>query len=1215
MLVLISSFGQGWYGSTSYKRNITNQPTSTIATAINGTSGFNGTIIWTTKDATYLYYNSSSDYTVTNSSDDIIPFETEGSGLNNSPTSVYNANAVAVYHFGTNGFAEDSTSNGNDGTIITADWTASGKFGSAYDFENTNNDLINITHSPVFNIQNFTIGTWINLESLPNEKSFIIVSKKNAWASSEGYVLRLYQNEGVYYIGTRIHTSNYDYAIQLNTSQWYYLVATYNSSNVSIYLDGIEKANFASAITIINNSAPFVIGYSPSIGTTHDFDGTIDEVRLYDVALSATEIQELYNNSLTTGAGAMTLGAEESIPPTGTTGTTITLNSPADTSTTTSINVTLNVTPTNSQTDPLDWVAFFNNATGTLLVNNTGVANNTATTYDWNDLNYSTTYYWYANASNGSIINQSSVWSFTTPTPNFWLNITSPGNDTIWNLTSLNFTFTLNSSYSYSLNWNCSLYENGTLNQTSTGLLANSTNIFTKTYPAGTEATYIYNISCTNGYVTNSTANWTILIDVVSPTMVSDLQNNNTFLLDNDLLIFQINVSDPNLYSLNISDDVAYNNDTDLQGNTTYSFNGTINVSAYSVGQHYINATVCDGHTAKFINNFVVMKTKDALTFDKTTVKSQQATIRTDYEKVSDRYKFTFEYILPRTEIKVEVPSDCVYMPDSEYKGHFVCLNDRKWIDFEGDYIVSVKGHIVTIQSKKPLTKWEFNSIGALNCVDHIYYWQKMDTTQTYNSDVSEKSSQNYYLNVTWYNWTNPKNWSARLNWNGTNYTATLEKEGVASNIKWNYFNRTLTMPNVTATTNITGYWLIYPNPNASGDYTYNITNDWNSLAYDNFTQTVYDINITECTAGTVAYNFSVMFEDTPSENLTADWQAVFNVWINDSDNYAQFNFSKSGSSWFAICVEPNWSVYHTDAYIVYETNFTHRYYLINATLDNATNNISVYNFNYSTGIETLKIYLKDTDYDARVDHYISLQRYYPAELSWRTVQMGQTDDLGVTLFHIIEDTTDYRFLFQDYTTLLETTSSTRFYCPTTDDCVVTYYVADTSTTTDSAFDYNISFSNATKLVSLVWTDTSGVTSSVRLLVKNEAGARSTTICNTTVASASGSINCNCSGYEGWITAQAFKASSPLTPFTMQWYSILGTLLSDKIGYLEAGVLAALILITIMLAGVWSPSASVMLGMGAIITLGFLGLLSWLTMGIGTLIIIMGILIIVKVRS
>ena len=79
-------------------------------------------------------------------------------------------------------------------------------------------------------------------------------------------------------------------------NQWHLLTGVYDSSNVILYLDGSSvNSTPAPGVTMSSTAYSFEIGGNTNGNTYHYFNGSIDDVRVYDRALSATEVVNLYN--------------------------------------------------------------------------------------------------------------------------------------------------------------------------------------------------------------------------------------------------------------------------------------------------------------------------------------------------------------------------------------------------------------------------------------------------------------------------------------------------------------------------------------------------------------------------------------------------------------------------------------------------------------------------------------------------------------------------------------------------------------------------------------------------------------------------------------------------------------------------------------------------------------------------------------------------------
>ena len=180
-------------------------------------------------------------------------------------------------------YAVDISKYGNNGTIHGATWTT-GKFGSALYFDGTN-DYVEVPNSSSIDITDpITIEAWINVLS---GTSGHIVSKKSdsgtqyVFYTISGY-LKLYGTSG-----------NLAYNANIDDDQWHHVVGIINGADSKMYLDG----NLVQTGTVTSSNNPTAHLY---IGTCYTFepacffDGKIDEVRIYNRALSEDEIKMHY---------------------------------------------------------------------------------------------------------------------------------------------------------------------------------------------------------------------------------------------------------------------------------------------------------------------------------------------------------------------------------------------------------------------------------------------------------------------------------------------------------------------------------------------------------------------------------------------------------------------------------------------------------------------------------------------------------------------------------------------------------------------------------------------------------------------------------------------------------------------------------------------------------------------------------------------------------
>ncbi len=90
-----------------------------------------------------------------------------------------------------------------------------------------------------------------------------------------------------------VYTITYNSGMNMNA--WNHFTLVFNGSSLILYHDGTAVSSIPASGSITNSSVPFNVGYVPFSGANFHFDGIIDDLGLWDKALSATEVSDLYN--------------------------------------------------------------------------------------------------------------------------------------------------------------------------------------------------------------------------------------------------------------------------------------------------------------------------------------------------------------------------------------------------------------------------------------------------------------------------------------------------------------------------------------------------------------------------------------------------------------------------------------------------------------------------------------------------------------------------------------------------------------------------------------------------------------------------------------------------------------------------------------------------------------------------------------------------------
>ena len=208
---------------------------------------------------------------------------------------------VAYYPF--NGNADDQSGNEHNGTVDGATLVADrfGHINSAYRFDG--NDKISIPDDPSLHLQSLTLSAWVKpAVDMADGQQRVILSKEKQ-GTAGGYYLAYTRNaDKVGAVNFKIMSqggpaTGYHstfFVTDLAAGQWYHIVGTYDGTSRKLYIDGVLKKAITETITLFHDSEPIQIGVQAP-GQGGFWNGLIDEVRIYDRALTEDEIQQLYH--------------------------------------------------------------------------------------------------------------------------------------------------------------------------------------------------------------------------------------------------------------------------------------------------------------------------------------------------------------------------------------------------------------------------------------------------------------------------------------------------------------------------------------------------------------------------------------------------------------------------------------------------------------------------------------------------------------------------------------------------------------------------------------------------------------------------------------------------------------------------------------------------------------------------------------------------------
>ncbi|MFH1277548.1 MAG: LamG-like jellyroll fold domain-containing protein [Candidatus Eisenbacteria bacterium] len=207
---------------------------------------------------------------------------------------------------GSGSVAGDSSGNGNDGAVTGAVWTG-GITGSALDFDGVDDHAIVGDYPKPASVM--TVSVWAKAGS----RSFWGSIVKNWGRASGAFRIGLWADEGD--LEVRVTEAD-DHEIgfregfwnKFPLGEWQHLAITADGARLRIYRNGAEIGNMPYDGTLKTSRPGLGIGVKlNNLGTVPNgaepgwWDGTIDDIRIYDRALGANEIRALHQNGVGTG--------------------------------------------------------------------------------------------------------------------------------------------------------------------------------------------------------------------------------------------------------------------------------------------------------------------------------------------------------------------------------------------------------------------------------------------------------------------------------------------------------------------------------------------------------------------------------------------------------------------------------------------------------------------------------------------------------------------------------------------------------------------------------------------------------------------------------------------------------------------------------------------------------------------------------------------------
>jgi len=204
--------------------------------------------------------------------------------------------------------AADSSGNSNTGALQhTPTWATSGPNGGGLTL-NGSNQYVKVTDAASLDISgSWTVSAWVNMAATPGSGKVVALVNKDDGSSHTNYALIIDNglvSAGLGWIVTFSNSSGTSYyakyVTSISTGTWYHIAGVYSSSanTLTLYVNGVSEAS--TSVTgdtpVSDSGAPLAIGAGYTSLAFDYANGTFDDVRVYNSALTTAQVDQVYSH-------------------------------------------------------------------------------------------------------------------------------------------------------------------------------------------------------------------------------------------------------------------------------------------------------------------------------------------------------------------------------------------------------------------------------------------------------------------------------------------------------------------------------------------------------------------------------------------------------------------------------------------------------------------------------------------------------------------------------------------------------------------------------------------------------------------------------------------------------------------------------------------------------------------------------------------------------
>ncbi len=210
--------------------------------------------------------------------------------------------STLVACYGLNGNATDAVNAINGTTVGTS--ASNDRFSNAsgaLNFSGSSSSFVRIPNSSKLKANAMTISLWARPSSTVGSQ-YIIFTKNSASSNFEAYSIVAGSNgKFVGVVGSAGNVVNVNSTTSYTTGVWYHLALSFSSSGTSLYVNGTAEGTTTLSVGVDYDTTGVILGGS-NLSFNLPYAGLIDNMRIYNGVLSATEINQIYTNDAACGA-------------------------------------------------------------------------------------------------------------------------------------------------------------------------------------------------------------------------------------------------------------------------------------------------------------------------------------------------------------------------------------------------------------------------------------------------------------------------------------------------------------------------------------------------------------------------------------------------------------------------------------------------------------------------------------------------------------------------------------------------------------------------------------------------------------------------------------------------------------------------------------------------------------------------------------------------